>query len=110
MAAGQGPNRIETPKDSPTGTLGCQHLLSPCRGDGGLKDVDEEPLEIEMQFQSFDDYWAPFPTGLAPSGAYCASLGPAEQEALREACFYRLGSPDGPFTLTARAWYAVGVV
>ena len=76
----------------------------------GLAEVAAGELVAEAEYESFDDYWAPFPTGLAPSGAYCASLGPAEQEALRDACFRRLDSPGGPFTLTARAWYAVGRV
>ena len=48
--------------------------------------------------------------GLAPAGAFCASLAPGRQEALRLACFHRLGDPAGPFTLQARAWYAVGHV
>jgi ubiquinone/menaquinone biosynthesis C-methylase UbiE len=76
----------------------------------GLAEVEGGALEATADYEDFDDYWAPFPTGLAPSGAYCASLGPAEQEGLREACFRRLGSPAGPFTLTARAWYAIGFV
>ncbi len=76
----------------------------------GLAGVESGALAAAADYEGFDDYWAPFPTGLAPAGAYCASRGPAEQEALRQACFRRLGSPTGPFTLTARAWYAVGVV
>jgi SAM-dependent methyltransferase len=76
----------------------------------GLAEVEGGALTATAEYEDFEDYWAPFPTGLAPSGAYCASLGPDEQEALRQACFRRLGSPAGPFALTARAWYAVGVV
>jgi ubiquinone/menaquinone biosynthesis C-methylase UbiE len=77
---------------------------------GGLAEVESGELAATAEYEDFDDYWAPFPTGLAPSGAYCASLGPDEQAVLREACFRRLGSPAGPFRLTARAWYAVGFV
>jgi ubiquinone/menaquinone biosynthesis C-methylase UbiE len=76
----------------------------------GLAEVEGGELVGTAEYESFDDFWSPFPTGLAPSGAYCASLGPAQQQELREACFRRLGSPAGEFTLTARAWYAVGWV
>jgi SAM-dependent methyltransferase len=75
---------------------------------GGLQDVDTETLVVEAAYDGFDDYWAPFPTGLAPSGAYCASLDRERQEALRVAVFRRLGEPAGPFTLTARAWFVRG--
>jgi SAM-dependent methyltransferase len=76
----------------------------------GLQNVETGALVVEASYEDFDDYWAPFPTGLAPSGAFCASLDSERQEALRQAVFRRLGEPQGPFTLTARAWYARGVV
>ena len=75
---------------------------------GGLHDVDTGALVVEAAYDDFDDYWAPFPTGLAPSGAYCASLDAERREALRLAVFRRLGEPAGAFTLTARAWFARG--
>ena len=74
----------------------------------GLADVETGALEVEASYSGFDDFWSPLPAGVAPSGAYCASLAPERQQALREACRRRLGDPRGPFTLTARAWYAVG--
>ena len=74
----------------------------------GLHHVDTGALVVEASYDDFDDYWAPFPTGLAPSGAYCASLDPEAQEALRVAVFRRLGEPAGPFPLTARAWFVRG--
>jgi hypothetical protein len=76
----------------------------------GLKEIETEPLVIEGGYADFEDYWSPFLSGLAPSGAYCASLGDDARAALREACFRRLGSPGGPFSLTARAWLVRGVV
>jgi len=74
----------------------------------GLTDVETGELVVDASYSDFDDYWSPFPTGLGPSGAYCASLAPARQETLRDACFRRLGEPAGPFTLTARAWLVLG--
>ena len=54
--------------------------------------------------------WAPFTSGLAPSGAYCASLPPDAQRDLRNACFRRLGRPAGAFELDARARLVEGSV
>jgi SAM-dependent methyltransferase len=76
--------------------------------DAGLREVEVDELVVAARYESFADYWAPFPSGLAPSGAYCASLSPDRQEALRQACFSRLGEPRGPFELTARAWVVLG--
>jgi SAM-dependent methyltransferase len=76
----------------------------------GLRDVETRALVVEAAYEDFDDYWSPFPAGIAPSGAYCASLGEEARAALREACFRRLGSPSGPFKLTARAWFVRGSV
>jgi SAM-dependent methyltransferase len=77
---------------------------------GGLHDVQTGAVVVEAAYDDFDDYWSPFPAGLAPSGAYCASLDAGRQEALREAVFRRLGDPAGPFRLTARAWFVRGSV
>jgi SAM-dependent methyltransferase len=74
----------------------------------GLADVEVRPLVVEASYDDFDDLWAPFPTGVGPAGAHTASLDAAGQAALREDFARRLGSPDGPFTLSARAWGALG--
>jgi SAM-dependent methyltransferase len=74
----------------------------------GLEGVSSSALVVEADYADFDDLWAPFPTGLGPSGAYCASLDPDRQQALRDAYHRRLGSPSGAFTLTARAWFVRG--
>lgn len=74
----------------------------------GLREVETRPIVITAAYANFDDYWSPFPVGPGPSGTYCASLAEDAQAALREACFRRLGSPAGPFTLAARAWFVRG--
>ena len=43
-----------------------------------------------------------------PRGDFAVSLEPDTQAALREEYRRRLGSPEGPFELEARAWFAVG--
>jgi hypothetical protein len=72
---------------------------------GGLHNVETKPLVVAATYDDFDDYWSPFPSGLGPSGAYCASLDDDARDELRAACFRRLGSPNGAFTLSARAWF-----
>ena len=74
----------------------------------GLDQVEGGQLSVTVDYEDFDDLWAPLPTGIGPAGAFCASLEPEQQQALRAALSRRLGDPEGPFELSARAWYAVG--
>jgi ubiquinone/menaquinone biosynthesis C-methylase UbiE len=73
-----------------------------------LEEVDVGPIDVDAAYDDFDDLWAPFPTGVGPAGAYTASLDADAASALRAEFARRLGDPKGPFTLTARAWCAVG--
>jgi SAM-dependent methyltransferase len=74
----------------------------------GLEDVRGGELWVTVGYEGFDDLWAPLPSGIGPAGAFCASLDPEQQKKLRAAWAKRLGNPEGPFELSARAWYAVG--
>ena len=65
-------------------------------------------LSVTVEYEDFDDLWHPFPSGIGPAGAFCASLDPQRQQALRAALSRRLGDLKGSFELSARAWYAVG--
>jgi hypothetical protein len=76
----------------------------------GLAEVEVSPIVVEASYDDFEDLWSPFPTGVGPAGAYAASLDFDAQAALRDEFARRLGDPDGPFTLSARAWCAVGRV
>jgi SAM-dependent methyltransferase len=76
----------------------------------GLRDVRAGALTVAASYTGFDDLWSPFPTGIAPSGAFCASLDGDGQAALREALRRRLGVGDSGFELTARAWAVAGTV
>jgi SAM-dependent methyltransferase len=58
--------------------------LSALWREGGLANVDEQPLEITMQFGSFDDFWQPFLAGQGPAGAYVGRLAPERKIALRD--------------------------
>jgi SAM-dependent methyltransferase len=72
----------------------------------GLRDVVEGTLECSADYAGFDDFWEPFTFAVGPAGQYLASLPPDAQVRLREGC--RAALPPGPFSLTARAWYARG--
>jgi hypothetical protein len=74
----------------------------------GLRDVQVSELVAEASYDDFDDLWEPFLAGIGPAGAHAASLDPDAQGRLRDEFLRRLGSPDGPFKLSARAWCAVG--
>jgi ubiquinone/menaquinone biosynthesis C-methylase UbiE len=73
-----------------------------------LTGVTVSAIDVEASYDAFDDLWAPFPTGVGPAGAYAASLDEEAQSRLRDEFARRLGSPEGRFTLSARAWCAVG--
>jgi SAM-dependent methyltransferase len=73
-----------------------------------LEEIDAGELVVAAEYADFDDLWWPFTAGVGGSGRYCASLDEAGREALREEVHRRLGSPAGPFRLTARAWYVRG--
>jgi SAM-dependent methyltransferase len=74
----------------------------------GLGAVETDALVVEAPYRNFDDYWEPFTGGVGPAGAYCLSLDPDRRAALREECRRRLGDPDGPFVLNAKAWAVKG--
>ena len=76
----------------------------------GLRDVTTGELVVTADYADFDDLWTPFLEGPGPSGVYARSLDDQRREAVREALFRRLGSPDGSFRLDARAWLVRGVV
>ncbi len=76
----------------------------------GLLDVRSSPLVVHASYVDFEDLWSPFPTGIAPSGAFCKSLDEERRTALRDAYRRHLGVGDGPFELSARAWAVAGIV
>jgi hypothetical protein len=74
----------------------------------GLRDVHADSLAVSATYRDFEDLWAPLPTGVAPSGAFCTSLDEGRRAALHDAYRDRLGVGDGPFELSARAWAVAG--
>jgi hypothetical protein len=78
----------------------------------GLADVTETELMIRMDYQNFDDYWAPIAAGEGPLGKYMATLDATERVradvAVRDA--YEAGQPDGPRSFANVAWACRGIV
>src|SRR5581483_5367220 len=73
----------------------------------GLADVQESSLSVGVEFESFDEWWAPYELGVGPAGAYVAGLDGTRREELREFCRARM--PQPPFTITGTAWAARGL-
>lgn len=80
--------------------------------EAGLEGVEETMIEMRTDFDSFDDYWAPYLEGVGPTGGYVAALPSDRREALASALKRRfLGEkPDGPISLGAKAWAVRGRV
>jgi hypothetical protein len=76
--------------------------------EGGLDAVEVGELVVGADYDDLDDAWWSFAAGVGTSGAYCRSLDESTREALKTDFHRRLGSPEGAFRLTARAWYARG--
>lgn len=78
----------------------------------GLLDVAETELMIRMDYQNFDDYWAPIAAGEGPLGKFMVTLDAAERAqidaAVRDA--YEAGRPDGPRSFANIAWAVRGIV
>ncbi|MBB3656837.1 ubiquinone/menaquinone biosynthesis C-methylase UbiE [Rhizobium sp. BK650] len=78
----------------------------------GLVDVEETSLTIRMEYDSFDDYWAPIAAGEGPLGKYVAGLDAYTRTrvdtAVREA--YEAGEPDGARSFASVAWACRGRV
>ena len=76
----------------------------------GLEDVQEQPLEVTMKFDSFMDYWDPFLLGQGPAGAYVRTLDGNRVQILRSAVKRRLStsSESDAFVLPARVWAVQG--
>jgi len=71
-------------------------------GDG----AEAEALDVEAAYDDFEDFWTALLGGVGPHGVWAASLDDEQREPARAELFRQLGEPDGPFTLTGRAWAA----
>lgn len=73
--------------------------------EAGFTGVGVESLEVETDFQNFDDYWTPFVGGPGPAPGYLASLPAQRQRDLASRLKTTLPrNKDGTIALKARAW------
>lgn len=72
----------------------------------GLAAVAQRTVECTVAFTGFADWWDPFLLGVGPAGRYVSTLDAREVRRLEAALREDLG--DGPFSVTARAWAAIG--
>lgn len=75
-----------------------------------LDDIDVGAVTVAAHYDDFEDLWKPLELGVAPSGAYTASLPADRRAALKDELRRRLDVADQPFELTARAWIVTGRV
>lgn len=78
----------------------------------GLRDITETQLLIRMDYQRFDDFWAPIAAGEGPLGKFMSTLDATERTridiAVRAA--YEAGKADGPRSFVSVAWACRGTV
>lgn len=72
----------------------------------GLRDVEAGSLSVEVEHQTFEEWWEPFTLGVGPAGAYANGLDADGQAQLRERCREKIRS--APFVLPAYVWAARG--
>jgi ubiquinone/menaquinone biosynthesis C-methylase UbiE len=77
--------------------------------DQGLRDVSTGEIVAEATYSDFDDLFTPFASGVGHSGGCFTALDGAAQERVRRETHERLGRPQGPFTLSSRAWWVRGI-
>jgi len=100
----------DAPAESEQRRFGLDGEIAALFTKAGLEDVTSGALDVSAGYGSFEAFWAPFSGGVGPAGAYVASLDDPARGRLRDELRDRLGSPDGPFPLPARAWFASGRV
>ena len=68
--------------------------------------AESELLEVDAGYAGFEDFWSALLGGVGPAGEWAAALDDEQRTVARAELFRQLGEPDGPFTMTGRAWAA----
>ncbi|MCH6231030.1 class I SAM-dependent methyltransferase [Microbacterium sp. CFH 31415] len=82
-------------------------LVALLRG-AGCTEVEESELSVAVDYAGFDEWWEPYTLGVSPAGRQLQALSEEQRGLVRERCVESM--PAGPFTVTATAWAARGVV
>lgn len=76
----------------------------------GINAVETGTVEIDAEFQDFDDFWTPFLAGYGPASSYLLGLPVTAREALRQQLHDDLAAGgEPPFQLPIRALTVRGV-
>ena len=71
----------------------------------GVKEVEAMPLEENIVFSSFHDYWHPFLGNIGPAPGYLMSLQETERQKLEDKLRESLpAAQDGSISLKVKAW------
>lgn len=100
----------DAPDEARALRFGRERELSDLMEAAGLVDVAETTLTVASSYESFDELWSTFLSGIGPAGAYLLGKTLPEQQALRDALYGRLERPAGTLTLGAVARAARAVV
>ena len=73
-----------------------------------MVDIESTEIESSADYDGIDHLWSSYTGGIGPIGQYVARLSPEECALVKAAISEDVG--DGPFSLTAVAWAAVGTV
>mgnify|MGYP003375063920 CR=1 FL=1 len=93
----------QAPDEARVMRFGAPGQLAGLFGDAGLSQVDETTMSVASQYRDVDELWTSLLAGIGPAGAYAVALPEDTRADLRRALHEQLGSPAGPFTLTALA-------
>ena len=74
----------------------------------GFEGVELGQVEAGADYDDFDDLWYPFANGVGNLARFHEALDEPGRERFKRDAAERLGSPSGPFRLTATAWYVRG--
>jgi len=69
-------------------------------------EVESGELDVTAGYRDYEEFWQAMGRGVGPAGQWVASLDSEQRERAREELFRRLGTPQGPFELKARAFAA----
>jgi SAM-dependent methyltransferase len=100
------------PPDTPARALQREGGLEAVLAGAGLDDVIGTTFEVEVRFDSFDDWWSTFELGVGPPGAHVARLDQRGRAALRERCrelMMESAPAAAPFTVRGIARAARGI-
>lgn len=107
-AAAQVDPRAADHDQAATHRFATSESLSDLWTEAGLSCVSTGELEAGTDYADFADLWEPLTIPDGAPGRYLEGLDPPQADEIRRLLWERLDRPEGPFRLTARAWYVVG--